>query len=473
MEKLSYNPQSVESIVNHAKLLLNKSLRGLYPDADDSAGGKGGLGQAVERLHFGYSPNSESRPDFVDACMELKCSPLKQLTDGSVVAKERLVLNVINYMDEAGKDFRGSSFWTKNQRLLLMFYLHQKGISNLDLVFKLIDDWVIPPEDMKIFVDDWHKIHAKIVSGQAHELSEGDTLYLAACTKGSRGGQNKRQQPGTDILADQRAYSIKRSYMDSVVMSMLLNPATQTDLFISEKQRRKIAERMAECGKAVSNVGDYMEGESFEQLIERRFSPYYGKTIGDIEGLLGVNLNSRSKSMAYDICRAILGVKAKRIEEFEKAGIVMKTVRLEAGRDFVKESMSFPAFRYTEVVTQEWEESDWYETLNSRFLFTVFRKSPDGDDKNTQFVKVFFWTMPNEDILVAEALWNDTKGKIATGRYDEFVTSKSNPICHVRPHAADNNDVLPTPQGFYLPKKSFWLNNDYILDIVLKNMGDV
>lgn len=96
MEKLSYNPQSVESIVNHAKLLLNKSLRGLYPDADDSAGGKGGLGQAVERLHFGYSPNSESRPDFVDACMELKCSPLKQLTDGSVVAKERLVLNVIN-----------------------------------------------------------------------------------------------------------------------------------------------------------------------------------------------------------------------------------------------------------------------------------------------------------------------------------------------------------------------------------------
>lgn len=465
-----YDKNSAESIVSHARKLIDKSLRDLYPQADPKSGGKGGLGQAVEKFHFGYDPNSDSRPDFADAGLELKCSPLKTLSDGSVAAKERLVLNIINYIEEAGKTFESSSFWQKNKHLLLMFYLHRKGVANVDLIFKLIDDWSIPAEDMKIFTDDWSKIHAKIVAGKAHELSEGDTLYLAASTKGSAGGQNKRQQHGTDTLADQRAYSIKRSYMDSVVLKMILDPKNKTDIFITDKQRAKIEAKLSECGKAVTSAADYKPHETFEQLVERRFSPYYGKTIGEIEAAVGASFNERSKSLAYDICRAILGVKAKRIEEFEKAGITMKSVRLEADRDYVKESMSFPAFRYTEVAEQDWEESDWYEALNSRFLFTVFRKSADGDPKNTRLVKIFFWTMPNEDKLLAEALWRDTKEKIITDRYDDFITSKNNPICHVRPHANDHNDVLPTPQGGVLTKKSFWLNNDYILDVVVDGM---
>lgn len=42
-----------------------------------------------------------------------------------------------------------------------------------------------PEEDLAIIEHDWKTIMRKVRAGRAHELSEGDTLYLAACTKGA------------------------------------------------------------------------------------------------------------------------------------------------------------------------------------------------------------------------------------------------------------------------------------------------
>lgn len=465
-QTLPYDPSSPQSILDHASLLLNKSLRDLYPNADENAGGKGGLGQIVESLHFGYQPNSESQPDFNEAGLELKCTPLKTLANGNITAKERLVLNIINYMEEADKTFETSSFRHKNAHLLLMFYLHREKTPRIDLVFKLIRDWRIPETDLKIFIDDWNKIHEKITAGKAHELSEGETLYLAASIKGSKGGANKRQQPGSKILADQRAYSIKRSYMDAILLQSIDDPNVRTDVTLTDNQRDKIRKHLADCGSVVTDPSQYQPGQTFEDLVIDRFKPFYGKTIEEIEQTTGTGFNPDSKSLAYDICRAILGVKQRHISEFEKAGIMLKSVRLEADRNHVKESMSFPAFSYLDIAAQQWEESDWYGDLTSRFLFAVFRKSPDGDNKKARLEKLMFWAMPADDLEAARTLWLDTQQKIINGDYDNFITSKSNPVCHVRPHARDNNDTAPTPQGNRLPKKSFWLNNDYILNVI-------
>ena len=56
----------------------------------------------------------------------------------------------------------------------------------------------------------------KVRAGQAHLLTEGDTLYLAACTKGATAA-SVRQQPFSDIPAKQRAYSLKSSYMTRIL----------------------------------------------------------------------------------------------------------------------------------------------------------------------------------------------------------------------------------------------------------------
>lgn len=107
----SYNPASKEDILRHALIMLGKSLRLEHPDKTIGLRkGKGGMGQAMEEIHFEYTPNSNPTPDFEAAGVELKCTPLKELKDGSLVPKERLVLNIINYITEARQEFKTSSF---------------------------------------------------------------------------------------------------------------------------------------------------------------------------------------------------------------------------------------------------------------------------------------------------------------------------------------------------------------------------
>lgn len=467
---LPYKPEKKESILNHALLLLGKTLRQVHPDIDAAFGGKGGLGQMVEKYHFLYDINSESHPDFEKAGVELKCTPLKRIKDGSMVSKERLVLNIINYVEEADKTFYESSFWKKNALLLLMFYLHEADKHYLDFIFKIIRLWQIPECDLKIFIDDWNKIHEKIITGRAHELSEGDTLYLGACVKGSKGQQNKREQPFSNILADQRAYSIKSAYLNSIILESSQDAVHSSGVFVSDKQKLRLKTSREKIDSIIKDISDYEQNETFEQLVERKFRPFYGKTIHEIEGLLGVEVSNSPKAVSFSLCRAILGVKTSKIAEFEKAGVQLKTIRLQEDGG-LKEAMSFPCIKWTEIVEeQEWVESAWYKMLTHRFFFVVFRKNGNGDDKCATLEKTFFWTMPNADLAQAEAFWADTRDKVKRGDYGSFLRSSQHNICHVRPHARDSHDLMLTPQGTYEKKKSYWLNRDYIQQLVKANL---
>ena len=465
MKQREYDITSAESILDFGMRLLGHSLRELHPEAK-LFNGKGGLGTSVEFYHYDYLPNSDSGPDFPEAGLELKCTPLKQLKEGSMSSKERLVLNIINYIEEAEKTFELSSFWIKNKFLLLMFYLHESGANPVDMLFKLIRTWKFPDEDLKIIKDDWNKIHSMILAGKADELTEGVTFYLSACMKGSKAGEEMRKQPFSERLAQQRAYSLKSGYINKIILESYLDASICQQLKLSPKRIESLQKKYS-AERVVKSVKAYQPGETFEQLIERKIKPYYGKTVDDIINKLQVQLNPSSKDFAYHVCRAILGVTSKRIQEFENAGILLKTIALEANRDYIVESMSFPYIRFVDIVNQDWENSDWYHSLTSKFFFVVFRKSSDGIRQNMTLEKVLFWNMPSKDLVIAERLWNDTKEKVIKGEYDSFITTKSHPICHVRPHGTKGQTV-ETPQGMKVQPKCFWLNNDYILNAVKK-----
>lgn len=473
MPNAPYDRTTPGGILNHARKLLGKSLHALYPSATPLNTGKGGLGQCVEVYHFGYSINNVSEADFSEAGVELKCTPLKAVKDGSMVSKERLVLNIINYVDEYGKTFETSSFMHKNALLLLMFYLHVAGVENLDLVFKIIRLWSIPEEDLKIFMDDWNIIHDKIVKGLAHELSEGDTLYLAACIKGSKGGANKKPQKTGGVLADQRAYSIKSAYLNQIIVDSLSHPEMVDCVMVSAKQKRRIEQKKASFGNIVKSVRDYKQGETFEQLVERRFKPYIGMSVSAIAKRLDAAISTSPKAISYSVCRAILGVKEQRIAEFEKAGLQLKTIRLEENGN-LKESMSFQTIKYKKIVKEdEWDESDWYNTIAAhRFLFIVFRKKNGGAASDSVLERVFFWSMPHKDIESAEVFWRDTRDKVRAGDYTHFIKSKENPIFHVRPKAKNASDMTDTPQGGKAKKMCYWLNRDYVLGIVKEHLQE-
>ena len=95
--------------------------------------------------------------------------------------------------------------------ILLLFYLHVQGADKLDLEFLLSILWHFPAKDLAIIRQDYDTIINKIKAGKAHELSEGDTLYLGACRKGQK-GDILRTQPYSNELALGRAFSLKPAY---------------------------------------------------------------------------------------------------------------------------------------------------------------------------------------------------------------------------------------------------------------------
>lgn len=463
---MSYKFLSKKDILAHARLLLGKSIIDLYGDVLHNYKGKGGLGQCVEKIHFKYSPNSASTPDFPSVGVELKCTPIKQNKDGSLVSKERLVLNIIDYTKEANTTFETSSFWKKNNCLLIMFYLYEENKTLLEFIFKIVRYWQFPEEDLKIIRDDWLTIHKKIVSGQAHTLSEGDTFYLGACVKGTKGGKNKRKQYASSVLADQRAYALKSKYLNTIIFDALSHSEMlDKNVYLSEKRRKKIQEEINKASSIVKNINDYKEKETFEEFIERKFSPYYGCNIYNIEQSLGIIIKDNPKSISNQVIHSILGVKTNKIKEFEKADIQQKSIRLEANGT-LREAMSFSQIKYDELMQEEkWEDSVWYETLCKRFLFIVFRKSVDNDNKKAILEKTFFWTMPYYDLDKARKFWQHTRDKVRLGIFNQFMTAQSGSICHIRPKARNSCDLVPTKFGLQ-KKKAYWLNRKYVWSIV-------
>lgn len=217
-----------------------------------------------------------------------------------------------------------------------------------------IDEAVLfsfPEEDLLIIERDWEIIMDKVRRGLAHTISEADTFYLAACTKGAN-SSSVRQQPFSDIPAKQRAYSLKSSYMTQIL---------NTYIFGSMQSERVIKDWRI------------LSATTFEQYVESKLAPYYGRTIDELRSLFGVE--TTAKNIVELLLAKMLGVTGKisSTEEFQKAGIVPKTVRLMPnGRS--KESMSFPTFNFIELAEETWEESELYQTLSStKFMFVVFQ----------------------------------------------------------------------------------------------------
>ena len=437
---LPYDPKDPLSIEKYAKRLFGRSLRDvLGQDIKQAYTGKGKLGQILEDIYFQYKPNSNAEPDFKEAGVELKTSPIKSNSKG-LVSKERLVFNIINYNEEYKESFLTSSFWKKNQHILLMFFLYEKDKEDLDHIFKIIRLWKFPSSDLKIIQDDWKKIVNKIKLGKAHEISEGDTLYLGACTKGAN-NTSLRSQPFSKEMAMQRAFSLKSKYLNFIIEESL--------------------QKKEELEPVVKSSEEYAENETFEDLVIKRFEPFYGSGDDEINRTLNLKPTS-AKSKVYLMSKAILGVKKGKIEEFEKADILMKTIRLEHSGN-LKESMSFAQIQFKEMIHENWQDSYWHDILTKRFFFVIYQKDEKG---KLLLKKVMFWTMPPKDLEIARQFWENTKNKIIQDDYNNFIKISDDRICHVRPKGADSRDLMATPGGRMEKKKCYWLNSSYIKKII-------
>ena len=410
----------------------------------------------VENLYFSLETNNNPNADFSQAGMELKCTPLKQGKDGVFLVKERLVCNMINYCDVVNEDFEHSHFYLKCQLLLLLFYLYSKECCNLDMEFVFSVLWKLPEKDLLIIKHDYEVIVDRIRRGEAHLLSEGDTMYLGACRKGQK-GDSLMKQPFSDVGAPRRAFSLKMSYMRTVLQ------------FVVDSGKNAVT-NFHVAGDQLTSLGE-LEKSDFEDILVSRFKPYIGMNYENIAKKKNVDISNNPKNKLAMIANAICSfgkcANVNRSEEFIKAGMTMKTIRVQADGT-VREAMSFENIDYMEIAgCEEWTDSRLYELFSSRFLFVVFRET-ETNKGNFVLDSVFFWTMPQHDLDCAEKYWNHIRKNVLENHISEEYWWKAGnkKKFHVRPKARRADDLALTPCGEQAKKFCYWFNNDYVRNII-------
>lgn len=466
------------SIYDYSQRLIGHSLRSLLGEevVAQKRKGKGGLGQMVEELFFKYDINSNPEADFKDANLELKCTPLlKSKFDGSLRLKERLVCTMIDYFDIVNTKFEDSHLILKCRLMLILFYLHIKGSQVYDYKFLFRVLWQLPDKDLLLIKKDYDTIADKVRRGEAHLLSEGDTIYLGACRKGQK-GDSPQSQPYSDAKANKRAFSLKPAYM-----RYLLGHVTASDNGCYTNYARPSSESF----ELVSSVE--LANQTFEKIILNRFDRFKGLNYVQICDILGIQ-PYQAKNKYADIAALIASDRqSKRIsksEEFIKSGIIMKTVRLR-NNGMPKEAMSLKNIDYQEVYdNSDWVESEAYELFTNRFLFVIFKPDPnhtitfsnqaDGKDVTEDAYildKVFFWTMPSDDLETAHKYWENIRQNILENNIclDAFWSISDNRSFHVRPKGKNKTQLTTNPHGGYAEKYCYWFNAAFVKQIIDSN----
>ncbi|WP_313893127.1 Sau3AI family type II restriction endonuclease [Psychrobacillus sp.] len=422
---------------------------------------KGQLGQIIEESFFGYEINSKSEADFANLGIELKVTALKLNKNKTISAKERLVLNIINYHKEVLNTFETSSFWTKNEKILLMFYQWIPEIHRSEYQVLKSHLLTFSEEDLHIIKKDWEFITNKIKMGKAHELSEADTIYLGACTKG-KNKDSLRTQPFNTAPAMQRAYSLKASYITGVARKVISN---KDMISITNKQELK--------------------NRTFEEILQGRFRSHIGKTLTQIAEENNITIN-KAKSFVPDFVSALLGVKGTKlddIEEFSKANIQFKTIRLDKNGKPC-EHMSFKNVDFLEWAKEKWEES-WLKNYfeETKLLFVIFEfRETEVENKNRElfFKGIKLWNMPIAEVEVTlKDFYFSLQKQLISGVHIDNIqrgrkivaknnlpSAGTNGLCHIRPKGRNGQDKTLLPDGQMIAKQAFWFDKEYIVSVI-------
>lgn len=261
----------------------------------------------------------------------------------------------------------------------------------------------------------------------------------------------------------QRAFSLKPSYMTALARRYHLNEELVSFTTTNE-----------------------LKGKSLEEIIYSKFEKYIGLTDQEIAQKLSIDYKPTTKSFVPLLVSSLLGIKGTRldkIEEFAKANIEFKTVRLEPNGK-TKQSMSFETIDFHQWTNGSWEESEIRERFyQTKFLFVIFefnQTKKENPNRKLYFKGIKLWNMPAPTIeKEIRELWEEVNKVIHEGiqieykkRGDKVVEANNLPkinfngVAHIRPKARNGADKVTLPDGQQITKQCYWLNNSYIADII-------
>ncbi|ADE19459.1 Sau3AI family type II restriction endonuclease [Mycoplasma crocodyli] len=486
--KLPYDETNIKDIYNYSQKLLGKtfldvlSLNYENEDLEDindyynNPSNKGSLGNLLEEYFFYYKPNNSELPDFQKAELELKTTPY-EINKNKFIAGERLVISMIPNTNPIEKEFKNSHLEKKLKNVLMIWYLRNRNKKRIEYSIDYIYLYQLYSKllskDLTIILDDYNIIVNKITSGNAHNLSESDTKYLGACTKGSSASQIlKPQYYNNKVLAKRRAFSLKQSYMTYILNNYIMN---------NDKEKFD----------SIFKDEEIIDG-NFESKILDKLNFFIGKTEAELYHAFDLNKIIKSKNINRILVNKILGVNSDKSEEFQKANIDIKTIRVRKNGT-PNESVSFPKIVIKDFVNKIFENSNEYNYFEkTRFLFVVFKENEEG---NYKLAGSKFWNMPiNELETIGKKEWELNKKKFLKGvnfkieynNLGKLIVKNDLPkksetkIFHLRPHSLKSSyiingikygegsktDMDELINGDKMTNQCFWLNSEYIKKIV-------
>ena len=408
--------------------------------ASEARRGKGEVGAAVEHF-FGIPSNRRQEADFPGAGIELKVVPLRR--SGTVTrVKERTVISMIDYASLVLETW-GSASVRKKLKILFIFFEHLPDHPKSTFPIRGVVYWE-PDEATEAFIRaDWERVAANVRQGSAHLLSESDGRILGPCTKGVD-SRSLRSQPFGDVKARSRAFALK--------------PSFTLDLY-----ERLVRGRIEESLVANEITDPTAE---FEKWLLARFSRFEGRTVGEVADELGVP-PSAAKSFAARVLRRTFGGNDFRspIREFEQMGLTPRMARVDANL-MPYESLSFPAFKYLELLGETWEDSDLLSRIEYMLIVPVRGATKETPQAHCRFGHPVFWRPSAAELETIRQEWEIYRIEIREGRVENLTTAAGTTAIHVRPHARNANDVDTAPRVGPVVKKSFWFNRPFVARIL-------
>ena len=266
-------------------------------------------------------------------------------------------------------------------------------------------------------------------------------MFLEAATTGGK-NQKYVAQPFSDELAHPRRFALKPAFVTTLLK--------KESYFAKEEIVPALVEE---------------EITSPQTFLINKLKEYKDISLDEAISMLNIEKSTQknfiSKVSKKLVEKILLDVNLENI--FESPELIHKTCRVFDGK--LKENISFPYMKYDELVQQEWEESDFNQIIESKFMFVFW------ENINDEFYlkKITFWNAPPKEVLEAKRIWEKTKQLILDKQADNLPKTKESYFVHVRPHGRDSNDKYPTHYGVDVKKQSFWIHKKYIEENILNN----
>lgn len=459
----NYNERMTElEIINFAKKLEGKHLKDIASVEDlafwlSNSKNKGSIGNAIQACYFGIPANSKKDADFHHHNLELKVTPVKQKKNSTLSSKERLSLTMISYKSDYKYSFENSHLFEKCNHMLLIFYLYDETVPIEEFKILQAEKFTIPMEDLPQIKADYEKIMETIRKGEAHLLSESQTTYLAASTKGAGGEKDLINQPFSQELAKRRGFSFKPKYIGAYFNSMY-KPWAFEKLTLETNQ-------------------------TLEEFLNQKLLPFNNLSILEIQNKLGyLPYKGIKDDKAYlpRLVSKIFNIENTNlddVEQFQKGNIKFKTYRIRKEKSS-NQDISFRNINFDEILNVPFDESSWYEMLGeTKYLFVVFEETGEGN-----FLKRhILWNAPPELILALETLYNQIKYMLQNNEVEVKITYNSKgtevwknnlpkkkfvPYFQIRSKGNKESSFTTLPNGMKFKKQCLFLNKEYFYSLL-------